>query len=1189
MAGHGGWRVLVLALGLGGVLLWAQAGQGRLSGVVRDSSGASVPGAQVQVTDPATGRVFRAVTSPAGVYALVSLPPATYEVAVRHKGFATAVEPRALVTVDHTTSLDFVLRPGAVTQEVEVTAAPGLAATSSSTVGQLITSATIARVPSLDRDVYELIQLSPGVNATNGTPNAADTTAIFNDRPGAEVSAYTINGSIPGKLAYLLDGSPIGVGENNLGALIPAFQVPQDAVQEFRVETQDVPASYRSGGAGVISLVTKSGTNQFHGNLFTYLRPNALAANDSFAKAAELEAGQPNKPLNFHRYQEGGAVGGPLLRNKLFFFADYEATQQETLQTGAYTVPTVPERLGNFSADSFPIYNPLAADQTGTGCLGPTATAATCPARQPFSNNTIPTRDLNPIALKYAQDFPLPNQPGTGPYHVNNYFASGLDPDNSQKFDIRLDGYHGSQHLFGRFSFARLKFGDADLYGASNIYDPNYYQNITNARNFLLADDWDLSPNTLVQFRYSFTRHYENQTGDPRQEGFDMTSVGFPASLAASSVYADIPVIYFSDATTNLGSNPYTTFKFAAMNHDATVTLTTLKGSHDLSFGFEFEEDLMNEGQPVAPSGWYQFDNTATSSTDFATDGSGTAFASFLLGMGENPGYEYDNFSTDIFTAEASPYFGLFAQDNWQVTPKLTVNFGVRWDIFGGRTERYNRLEYFDPTIQYTVSGVPLTGGEQFVANGQSPFLTNWTNFGPRFGLTYAVSKNLLLRGGAGVYYGPSTEMVSNGELNSDGFVAYSTWNATQVNVAGNTVMLNSLSDPFPSGIAESTRGALGAATNLGLGLSTELHSQPTPATYDYNLGLEYRLPSGWVASAAWVGSRGVYLPSDGIDLNALSLETVAKYGATLDTNVASKLGSVMPAGSAFYHQAEVPLWLTLMPFPQFNNGGYVQEGISGGGVGVFADPLGSSTYQSLQLKLQKQLTRNFTTLAGFTWGKLLTNLQNPPLAFIGNYGTEGYQDTDNLNLAWGLSPQDLSYDFTWQTSYDLPVGAGRAVNLKGWANGVLGGWTANAIVYIGSGTPVNTPFDGNDPYFNQAVNLTCNPAGGAPHTTAEWFSPRCFSQPASQFLPGTAPTYLTGVRTDGGRNLDASLYKTISVGEHKSVEVQIFAYNLTNYAQYGYPSVFWSTAPGGLAGFGQITGDVNTPRQFQFALRYQF
>jgi hypothetical protein len=220
------------------------------------------------------------------------------------------------------------------------------------------------------------------------------------------------------------------------------------------------------------------------------------------------------------------------------------------------------------------------------------------------------------------------------------------------------------------------------------------------------------------------------------------------------------------------------------MTHDDIAALTTIKGKHDLSMGFEFQEQLMNEGQPVSPSGQYTFDNTATSSTTFAGDGSD--FASFLLGIGQPPGYEYDNFTKDIFGAEANRYYAGYLQDNYHLSSKLTVNLGLRWDIFGGDTERYNRLEYFDTNVHYNVNGVPLTDGEQFVSNGASPFTTNMKNFGPCFGFAYQPVNNLLIRVGFGIFYGPSTQMVSNSALNSDGFFAATTWNATAYNANGN-------------------------------------------------------------------------------------------------------------------------------------------------------------------------------------------------------------------------------------------------------------------------------------------------------------------------------------------------------------------------------------------------------------------
>lgn len=1153
-------------------LVFAQGGLGTVSGLVTDSSGAPVPGAAVVLTKPATGAVLQSHTTSAGLYSFPALTPGAYVLVVSHAGFTTVRQLAITVAVDHTTAVNVTLKPGAVKQVVEVTAAPALAATTNTTVGQLISAEIINRVPLVSRDVYQLVQLTPGITPVNGTVNNTD----FNARPGAEVSGYTINGALQGSIYYSLDGSPLSIGENNLGSVIPALTPPLDAVQEYRVETNGVSAAQQSGGAGVISLVSKSGSNQFHGNLFAYARPNALAANDSFAKANELKTGQPNKPLPYHRYQEGGAIGGPIVHNKLFFFADYEATQQDTLQTGTYTVPTAAERLGDFSGDAFTIYNPLVADQAnGT--------------RQPFKGNIIPGTDINSVAQKYLQYFPLPNQPGTGPYHENNYFASGLDPDYEQKFDIRMD-YNLSQrqHIFGRFSFGRLRFGNADLYGQNNIFDPNYYQNITNDRNIELADDYILTPTTILQLRYSFVRHFENQTGDPRQVGFNMTSLGYPSSLAAQQTYNDIPIIYFSGPTANLGSEPWTTFHFASMNHDFIAALDTIHGRHDIKMGFEFEEQLMNDGQPVAPSGWYLFDNTATSSTTWKGDGSD--FASFLLGMGSAPGGEWQNgFTKDVFAADANPYYAAYIQDDFHVSQNFTLNLGLRWDIFGGRTERYNRLEWFDPSLQYTVNGVAMTGGEEFPQHNHSPFLTNMKDFGPRIGFSWQPVHNLVWHGGFGIFYGPSTHMVSNPSLNSDGFLSTTYWNATTLNGDGNSVMLNPLGKAFPGGIVQPTYATLGPATNLGSVLTTAYDSQPEPTTYDFNFGFQYQLPSQTIFSAAWVGSRGLHLPFGGEDINELPLQVIEKYQGTLQNQVPNPYqAAVTDPTSAMYGATTISKAQALQLYPQFTNGS-----LGGGGVTISGAPIGDSIYHSLQLKLQKRLTSHFTTLVGYTWGKLLTDDFTAPLTFIGtNLGA--HQDVKNLGLDRSLSTQDVSNWLSWQTSYDLPIGPGRLINLsKGWANTLVGGWTVNTIVSLSTGIPVASPSGTGDPYFGQRPDLACNPAAGAAHTAAQWFNWTCFKQPASQFFPGTAPSVLPNVRTDGTSNIDASIFKNFPLGEQRNIRFEVAAYNLTNSVQLGYPNVFWNqnaaSDPSVMSGFGQITAAANTPRQLQFGLRFTF
>ncbi len=1184
----------------------AQAGRGGISGLITDSSSAIIPGAKVTVQNAATGSKLSTVSTAAGVYSFVSLAPGKYDVSATAKGFETMIQKNVTVSVDQVTTVNLALTVGSVSEVVTVTETSSLVESSNSTVGQLISAQAIDRVPLVTRNVFELVQLSAGVSPANGTANAAETPGIFNSRSGADVSSYTINGALQGTVYYMLDGSPIGIAENNAASIIPAFQMPEDGVAEYRVETQNTPATYASGGAGVISLASKSGGNTFHGGAFVYIRPNALAANEYFNKQSQLAQGLSSTTPDFHRYQEGGSISGPILHNKLFFFADYEATQQAQLETGSFTVPTDPERAGDFSADTFTVYNPLVADDPGTGM------------RQPFSGNQIPTANLNPTALQFAAQFPKPNQAGEGPYHINNYVASGLDPNDAQKFDIRGDYNLGQKHrLFSRFSFGRLKFGNANLYGSDNMYNPLYYQNITNGRNILLADDYTLSSTSVLQLRYSFTRHYEDQTGDPRQAGFDITTLGFPQSLADEVLYQQIPTVSFGSTAMIGGTGNWDTFIFASENSDATATYTKVVGKHELSVGLEYQKKFMNIGQPPSPAGAYSFDNTATSSVTYAGDGSD--FASFLLGMGSTPGSESYNFTKDVFAAEANPYWAGFFQDNFHLSHNLTLNYGVRWDIFGGRTERYDRQEYFDPNLQFTASSLPLTGGEKFVGSGaRSPFDTNLSDFGPRLGFAWQPVQRLVVRGGAGIYLGPSTHMVANPSLNSDGFGTITNWNATEYNgdsVAydngnpnaipeGNSVFNSSstcanpgdvtgcysLSNPFPDGVIQPTGSSLGAATNLGSTLSTVEHSQRTPTTYNFNFGLEYELPHQTVVSAAYVGSRGLFLPMGSVDMNALSLQTIAEYqDGLLSTMVPNQWAAIQPATNANYGSDTVPLWVSLQPFPQFGNGSYG----AGNGVNVNAYRGGDSEYSSLQVKVEKRMTQHFTTLATFTWGKLMTDDSNPPLSFIGYHGAGAPQDWHNLNLEHALSGQDIKYQFNWHVSYDLPIGRGRALNLSGVSDAVFGAWTVNTIVYLGTGVPVNAPNGTGNPYFAQRVDMNCDPGKGAKHTPDEWFTYTCFAQPESSFVAGTASAFLSHVRTDGANDLDLSLYKSLPLGKERSLRFEVSAYNVTNTVQFGYPSVFWNPSAasdaGLMTGFGQITNSVNQPRQFQFGARFAF
>ena len=1205
------WALSTALVSLFTATVWAQAGRGGVSGLVTDSTGAIVPGASVTASNSATGAKLTTEATAAGLFSFVSLAPGSYELSATAKGFDTVVEKNVKVTVDQVTEINLSLKIGSVSEVVTVTETTALVDTSNSTVGQLISSETIDRVPLLTRDVYDLIQLSAGVTPANGTPNSSSSYAIENissGRPGVDVSSYTVNGAIEGSVYFMVDGSPLGIAENNAAAIIPAMDLPEDAVDEVRVETQNTPATYQSGGAGVISVATKSGTDQFHGDVFGVFRPDVLAANEYFNKQYELSSSLPNSPPEFHRYQEGAAIGGPIKHGKIFFFGDYEATQQELYdETNYFTVPTTAEKNGDFSADSFTIYDPTMPDNAdGT--------------RQAFAGNMIP--NPNPTGMKFLSEMPKCNLSQISGVDCDtqsddltyNFFKPGLDPTTAQKFDIRMDWIESqAQRIFGRFSFDRLLNATFNAFGT--MWDPNYAQNVTNGRNILLADDLTINPTTVLQLRYSFTRHYENQGGDPSQVGYDITQLGFPSSLASQEVYKLLPFVTFNDILINGnpdavgGTANYNTLQYASEDSDAIASLTKAWGKHELATGFEYMKRFLNVGQPSAPSGSYAFDISATDQTVSSASG-GSDFASLLIGMGTEPGGEstyYPNFSKDVFAAEANPYYAAFVDDTWRPNKVVTITAGVRWDIFEGKTERHNRLEYFNPSAQNTVDGVAYTGAEVYVTGAdRSPFTTNLTNFGPRLGFSLQPFQHLVVNGGGGIYFGPSVQMVGSALFDSDGFSTGTYWNATCLNADGNTVYFNdpactggvsapdvftnayALNNPFPAGTVPILSSPSGLGNNLGISLNTMLRSQRTQTTYNFNFGLEYEFPHQVVLSAAYVGSRGLFLPLATADLNQLGLGTIEQYNYSLCVTsnpaceVPNQWAAIQPSTNANYGATTVPLWVSLQPYPQFGNGSYG----SGNGVIVHGYPGGDSEYSSLQSKLQKRLTSHFTTLVSFTWAKLITDDGNPPLDFVG-YHLGQPQDWKNMSYEHSVSPQDVKYQFTGQVSYDLPVGKGRAVNLHGAGDAILGSWTANAVYYLSTGIPIASPTSGVQPsYLNQRADLTCDPSKGAPHTVAAWFNINCFTIPSLPYVPGTAPAYLDHVRTMGADDLDLSVYKNFSFGESRDLRFDVSSYNIANRPQFGMPNVPTLTVP---AQFGQITDTVNSPRQLQFGARFAF
>ena len=1183
--------VLSLAVDIGAQV----AGRGSLSGLVTDSSGAAVPSASVTLTNTATGVVLHGQTSSSGLYSFISLIPGTYQLQVSQSGFQTAIHNQITIAVDQPETINVALQLGSQTETVTVSAAEDITATTSSTTGQLINLDVIDRVPLVQRDVFQLALLSPGV-----IPQDGNVTTIDSGRN--QVSNFSINGAQQGTIYYLLDGSPLTIGENNQGVVIPALEPPLDSVQEFRMELNNTPASVETGAAGVISLVSKSGTNEFHGDAFGWIRPNGLDANDYFNKQNGVAI------PNFHRYQWGGSFGGPIKKDKFFFFADYEGTQQSTAAQITTTVPLPAELQGNFSyvqSQNVKIYNPFNFGTVGCG-----SNPSPCP--QLFAAGAaVP---INPIAAKYLamNPWPAPNLGAGGlgignkKYHTNNFFAAGSNPETDQRFDVRLDDNVTSvQHLFGRFSFHREGDTGADLFDTAQNKNDILYgnkHNLDHDFNALIGYDYTLSSSSVLQLRASSTRHYEFDAPQG-QLGFNQTTLGFPQSLQASSVLPVIPDMHFggSGSVRSIGTGMFAVFKFAVTTYDFSATLNKVVGRHNLSTGYEFTKQFMNVGQTLSPAGWYAFDNSATSNdANGAGSGNGDAFASWLIGLG-GLNDQGQNWTTDIFGANSNPYDALFVQDDWHATDKLTINAGLRWDIFPGATERFNRMEYFNPILAYTVNGVNLTGGEVFPTSGnRSPFATNWHDFAPRFGLTYQLLKNAVIRGGFGISYGPSVHMTSINQFNDDSFNAVSTWIPIVTDASGTyPVPNNPITNPFPNGITKPTNGALGPATNLGNTVNFVPHTAPEMTTYNFNFGVQYQFPYQTVLSVAWVGNRGLHLTfSNNVpDLNEISIEKLSANQANLLNTVPFPYTNAITDPTApLFGVTQVPEWVMLQKYPQFANS-FPQLNNPGGGGGVddWGATFGDSIYHSMQVKLEKHLSHGVTTLASLTWSKLITDDDSGSLAFNGNNGAVP-QDWADLRLERALSTQDIPFYFSWELSYDLPIGKGRFVPLNGWTDKAFGGWTLSTVTSFSSGQPIATPTGTLDPWFNQRPNINGNCGKGAPKTVDTWFSSDCLTEPTDMFAPGTAGAILPGIRADGTHNLDLSIAKHFKFGEKKDLSIRAAAYNFTNSVQFGYPNVFWSPENFGQnpssddqGGFGQITSQANVPRQMSFEARFTF
>ncbi len=1164
---------LVLKLSLLAVLvigatapLTAQTFYGSILGTVTDSAGAVIPGANTTLTNQGTQERRTVPTDTTGNYRYVNLIPGSYRLDVEKDGFKHMARPDIVVQVQSDVRIDVALEVGQLMQTIEVKAQTPLLQTDTAALGQVISHPQ--EMPLNGRNVLSLAALVPGVIAQGqafSNPTLTNNTAWGN---------YQINGGLANENAGFMDGAPLNVNYIDMFALVPT----QDAIQEFRVQTSDLSAEWGRFSGGVINLTTKSGSNAFHGAAYEYMRNTFLNANTFFANANGL-----NVPP-YQQNQFGGTIGGPIKKDKTFFFASYEGYRQREGQTTVQTVPTAANIQGDFSAPGTPqIFDPT------TTCGAPAnpggATPPACGAganlydRQPFAGNIIPN-GTNPVGVPSRLDntstilakaiYPLPNQPGLVNNFVNNYSIGG---DNDQ-VNARIDqNVSDKQHIFGRYTYWTIL--DLPFYPLGNVPDPTQYKASDLTQQIVVADTYSFSPTTVGDLHVSWMRYDYNI--QQLTMGADLTTYGWPAALN-SIPYRMAP----QPCISGFGGDPcYSGIIIDRnMDYDVAASLTKIKGRHTLKFGFEFRKLDDSYLQTNDTTGNFYFDNGFTAQNPTNPAGSGYSFASYMLGNGSSGGaWE------DAFTGSHEWYDAFYIDDTFQATHRLTVNLGLRYDVPFGWTEKYDRVNILQPNnvnFLAQATGLPLKGDAALVGSKLYPdhheFTNRWNLFAPRIGFAYRAGHDMVIRGGYGVFHLPEDAVFQNAPFASPVNSFTTPWLST---VNGGLTPYLPFSNPFPTGIIYPLQHNPDALQQYlaGTYVSAVLPTNSYGYMQQWNFSVEKELAPGTMLEVAYSASKGTHLP-EGAENYPLADSYLSMGNALLDQVPNPFLGLITSGPLA---QPTVLREQLLQPYPQYT------------GVGNTGSPIGASNYQAMLVKFQKRFQSAGSILASYTWSKWMTNTETNTSWEESNLGltTGGVQNYHNLRADWAPSSNDVPHNLVVSYSLPLPIGQGKRLlgSATGAVNKLVSGWGVNGIYTLQSGLALVITDATNNSYSlnngTQRPNLvsgcTLNTTGSATSRLNQWFNTGCFTQPAA-FTFGSAPRELTNTRGAGMNNSDFALFKDTHLTERMKLQFRAEFFNLFNRVQFGEPGQIF-----GAPGFGVVNYQLNSPRLVQLALRLEF
>jgi hypothetical protein len=1167
--------VMLGVLGLAS-LTYGQA-TGSFSGTITDKSGSVIAGATVKVISEGTGLSREAKTDDAGHYLIPVLPAANYVLHVEFQGFQTTEERDVRLQVDEARVLDFALAPAAVSSSVEVLATAVAVETTNPSLGQVITSQQVAQLPLNGRDFVQLASLTPG------TTQETNPNSFFTGGADSEVAArgsfsLSVGGSRPNSTDWLLDG----IDNNELTSGGIGIFSSIDSIQEFKVLTYNYSAEYGTRAGPTVLVTTKSGSNDFHGSLFEFLRNTSLDAKSFFATS----------PEKFNLNQFGGSLGGPIRKNKTFFFLDGEQKYQRHGITFTGLVPSEAMRTGDFSSDPFGnpvsglvIVNPNMIGASTNPAITPNIYFQCDAAGNPLPSNAngsqaagtacnkIPAGLINNVGQALVNLYPVPNASNAAAgFNFVNEPVRSLD---ETKFDIRLDhNFSSADTVFARFSYDQAtsyvpggggpgSFAEASAFGSNQGI-------INHARQVAIGETHVFSASTVNQASVGYNRIFDYITSQGTGTCASATIVpgGIPganlgcapggSTCTAGAYSCGLVSTLMVGGYWSLGDRGYTPFQGGTNIFSFNDSLNLIRGKHDIKVGISIRANQMNVGAEAFQDGFWipgvagNFSGFTNSTVSIPGNPQADVLMG-LLGLAE-----HDQTFNGPVTGRRWKIYRPFVEDDWRITRDLTLNLGLAWDLTTPISEADGRMaNYLPDTNQLLIAsqdGVSASAGVKM----------NKTAFEPRIGLAWKVfgSDKTAVRGGFAVYHDSAWSMGAQGLwqnppffAESDGFNAAGCAFATSfcATVLGKTPSGASMSAGFPIFTAPPTLSTF----------SGTLFTQPTDfhlgMVQQFNVNVERQLPGNIVLTAGYAGSRGRHLLVSGNSLNTAGPATCG--AGTIGCNA---------DGTPF-----VP------PYSVDN------------AILLFGD-IGKTTYNSLQIKAETRTPRyGLYALFSYTYSRTYDNGLTDGLGSLLSAPFFPLPNWENLD--WGLSQINLNNNFTGSIIYDLPFGRGKKFgnDWSGATNTLLGNWQLTLIEKITSGFPdplidsnnqsgvfFNSGGNGNN--FNRPDQVAgCDPYA-ANHSMNQWINPTCFVAPPAGQLGNANRVPVSG---PGFVNTDFSIIKQFALPrEGMGLNFRAEFFNLFNHAQFGSP-VADISAPG----FGSVNSTVNNPRVVQFGLKLTF